>query len=114
MNNILERFQRVAENEGISVTRLEHKIGASKGVLSRALAQNSDIQSKWVLKLAENYPQYSCEWLIKGTGSMIKSEDFALQEITETEINYKELAEARKETIDILKKLVAYLEEKRD
>ncbi|TDW47392.1 hypothetical protein EV144_105416 [Flavobacterium sp. 270] len=111
MNNIVERFKQLAENEGITITGLEHRIGASKGVLSRALVNNSDIQSKWLLKLVENYPRYSCDWLVKGKGPMIV-EDNLNQDFSENEINYKDLAEARKETIDTLKKMIVYLEEK--
>ncbi|MRJ08146.1 hypothetical protein EDL99_04500 [Ornithobacterium rhinotracheale] len=74
MNNILCAFTKVAENEDIKITQLEDKIGASKGVLSRAIKNNSDIQSKWFLKLVENYPQYDLEWLLTGEGSMLKDE----------------------------------------
>lgn len=74
MNNILHAFIKVAENEGIKITQLEEKIGASKGVLSRAIKNNSDIQSKWFLKLVENYPHYNYESLITGKGDLRKSE----------------------------------------
>ncbi|TDL99590.1 MAG: hypothetical protein C4K58_06780 [Flavobacteriaceae bacterium] len=73
MANILNSFNEVAKNEGITITKLEQKLGASKGVLSRALSNNSDIQSKWLTKLVENYPQYNPEWLITGNGSMLKT-----------------------------------------
>ncbi|MGP1526365.1 MAG: S24 family peptidase [Candidatus Cryptobacteroides sp.] len=69
---LLERIAEIAKNENISIGKLEQRIGASKGVLSRALANNSDIQSKWVINLVENYPQYSLNWLISGNGPMLK------------------------------------------
>ncbi len=114
MNKILENIKHLAENESITISRLEHVIGASKGVLSRAIAQNSDIQSKWILNLVEIYPQYSCEWLIKSEGEMIKTSDqnepkAEFQE--DIAINYKDLAESRKETIESMKKQIMYLEE---
>lgn len=68
MNRILERIQYIAESENISLTALEAKIGASKGVLSRALKNNTDIQSKWITALVENYPLYNISWLITGQG----------------------------------------------
>ena len=74
MENILKSFIKVAENEGIKITQLEKNIGASKGVLSRAIANNSDIQAKWFLKLVENYPKYNFEWLITGKGNMLKED----------------------------------------
>ena len=72
MKSILEVFIKISENEGIKITQLEEKIGASKGVLSRAIKNNSDIQAKWLLKLVENYPQYNERWLLTGEGNMLK------------------------------------------
>ena len=73
MSTVLERIALIAENENITIGKLEKIIGASKGVLSRALANNTDIQAKWITNIVENYPQYSCEWLITGNGGMINS-----------------------------------------
>ncbi|MEP6805270.1 MAG: hypothetical protein ABI892_12160 [Flavobacterium sp.] len=114
MNRILENIKQLAKNEEVTITKLEQIIGASKGVLSRAIANKTDIQSKWILKVVENYPLYSCEWLIKSKGEMIISTKVVEpnEVIQETAINYKDLAEARKETIDAMKKQIMYLEEK--
>lgn len=73
MKSILEVFIKISENEGVKITQLEEKIGASKGVLSRAIKNNSDIQAKWLLKLVENYPQYNEQWLLTGEGEMLKN-----------------------------------------
>jgi hypothetical protein len=74
MSGILGRINDIAISEGITITALEKKIGASKGVLSRALNNESDIQSKWVQAIVENYPQYNAEWLLTGRGPMLKPE----------------------------------------
>ncbi|KQO33027.1 hypothetical protein ASF10_19705 [Flavobacterium sp. Leaf82] len=114
MSIILENIKQIADNEGVTITGLEKVLGASKGVLSRALANNSDIQAKWILKLVENYPQYNCEWLIKNEGPMIKElniDNFQLNTSeVESELSYKELAASRKQTIDTLQKLIFYME----
>ncbi len=112
MNIILENIKYLAINENVTITKLENIIGASKGVLSRAIANDTDIQTKWILKIVENYPQYSCEWLIKRDGPMLKNpENINPQESNlEIAVNYKELAESRKETIEIQKKVISYLE----
>ena len=78
MANILSRISQLSNNESISIGALERKIGASKGVLSRAIANGTDIQAKWLQKIVENYPQYSTEWLIAGRGPMLRSEDTQL------------------------------------
>lgn len=52
---------------------MEKAIGASKGVLSRAISNGTDIQSKWIQIIVENYPHYSAEWLLTGRGEMLKN-----------------------------------------
>ena len=73
MEIILDRIEQFAEKQGIKIGALEKKIGASKGVLSRAIAQKTDIQSKWLSKLVENFPQIDANWLLTGEGSMYRS-----------------------------------------
>ena len=70
MGSLLHRISEVERVEGISIGALERKIGASKGVLSRAIQNNTDIQAKWLTRLVENYPSYSAEWLLSGKGNM--------------------------------------------
>ena len=72
MGTILSRIQEIASKEGITIGALERKIGASKGVLSRAINNGTDIQSKWIQIIVENYPLYSAEWLLTGRGEAIK------------------------------------------
>lgn len=73
MCKILPRIQQIADNEGVKIGAIERAIGASKGVLSRAIANGTDIQSKWIQAIVEIYPQYSGEWLLTGEGEMLKS-----------------------------------------
>lgn len=73
MGNILSRLQEIAREEGITIGALERVIGASKGVLSRAINNGTDIQSKWIGVVVDNYPQYSTRWLLTGEGSMLRN-----------------------------------------
>lgn len=73
MCKILPRIKQIAINEGITIGALERVIGASKGVLSRAIANGTDIQSKWLEAIVENYPQYSAQWILTGIGEMLIS-----------------------------------------
>jgi len=104
MIDILKRIKGIASKEGISVTALEASIGASKGVFSRALANGTDIQSKWILKLAENYPQYSLDWLILGLGEARRTE--ICQEPSE-DYSSQESAQWTQEVIQSLKKVIS-------
>lgn len=72
MANILLRIQKIAKNEGITIGALERSIGASKGVLSRAISNGTDIQSKWISILVEKYPRYSTHWLLTGEDPMLR------------------------------------------
>lgn len=74
MRNILQVFIDIAQNEGITITSLEKTIGASKGVLSRAINKGTDIQAKWLLALVDNYPRYSAEWILTGNGPMLQKD----------------------------------------
>lgn len=73
MDTLLQRISEIVTTEKITIGALEKRIGASKGVLSRALQNGTDIQAKWVSKIVENYPQYSSRWLLTGYGTKFKS-----------------------------------------
>ena len=75
MCKIPPRLKVLADNEGITIGALERIIGASKGVISRAISNGTDIQSKWIQSVVENYPRYSPTWLITGEGEMIKTDE---------------------------------------
>ncbi len=72
MNTTIERIKLISDYEGVTITNLEKTIGASKGVLSRAIAKKTDIQSKWLSLLVDNYPQINPDWLLTGAGSMLR------------------------------------------
>jgi phage repressor protein C with HTH and peptisase S24 domain len=85
MDTLLERISQLAAAENITIGALEKRIGASKGVISRAVRGNTDIQAKWICKIVEIYPQYSTDWLLTGRGEILKDvqnvsakEDFSL------------------------------------
>ncbi len=71
MCKIISRIKQLAANEGVAIGSLERQIGASKGVLSRAISNGTDIQSKWLMAIVENYPNYSTRWLLTGQGDML-------------------------------------------
>lgn len=41
-------------------------------MIRRAINNKSDIQSKWISSIADNYPNLNLEWLITGHGSMLR------------------------------------------
>ncbi len=111
--NVVTRIKLLADREGITITSLEKKIGASKGVLSRSLKNNTDIQAKWLSVIVENYPLYNSFWLLTGKGDVlnqindIKNIDYSSCPICEEKDkvieNQAERISELKETIAILK-----------
>lgn len=71
---MIDRLHQFIKNEGISVRAFEQSISASDGMIRRAITNRSDIQSKWLAIIADNYPHLSLSWLITGHGSMLISE----------------------------------------
>ncbi|WP_347066071.1 S24 family peptidase [Flavobacterium sp. WV_118_3] len=99
--NVLDVFSQIANSEGITIYKLEQKIGASKGVLSKAIANSTDIQCKWLIKLVETFPQYNPNWILTGKGEMTTNEE--LKQSLEKKNNIKErvLYFAKKQNISI-------------
>ncbi|MCD7926680.1 MAG: S24 family peptidase [Bacteroides sp.] len=75
---MIERIEQFIKSQGISTRSFEQKISASDGMIRRAINNKTDIQSKWITLIADNYPQLSVDWLITGRGSMLRSDQQAL------------------------------------
>lgn len=68
---VLHQIKTIADIERVTITAIEGMIGASRGVLSRALRNDTDISSMWITKIVENYPHYNCRWILTGSGDML-------------------------------------------
>ena len=91
-----ERLDQFIKNQALSVRSFEMSIGASDGMIRRAIKNNTDIQSKWLSAIADNYPNLSVDWLLTGRGSMLKSDTVL---IDEQEMKEKEVLPAKKNLI---------------
>ena len=78
---MIERIKKIIEYEQISVRAFELKIGASNGLIRKAIANNTDIQGKWLSIIADNYPHISTEWLLTGKGEMIKNSQIQIKPV---------------------------------
>lgn len=116
MNNILDRISQIADLENITIGKIEQKIGASKGVLYKAIQKGSDIQSKWLVLIVENFPLYRTEWLLTGKGDIHKSahnqiENSSVDKEKDIEISRLSTENARlEETNELLRFKVSVLE----
>lgn len=87
---MLERIRKIIDNEGISVRAFEQRINASNGLIRKAIANNTDIYSKWIGSIVENFPQYSAEWLLTGKGQMLKSRNSDINDLAGGNINERD------------------------
>lgn len=89
---MIERIGKYIKTEGISVNSFEKTIGASPGVIRKALKNNTNIQSKWIEKIIDSYPNLNYYWLLTGKGFIVldKNEsNIHLNKFKEKEINYE-------------------------
>ena len=71
MSEIVKRIEQFAKNQDITISEIERKISASKGVLYKAVKNNTDISAKWIGALVENYPILSANYILTGKGEML-------------------------------------------
>lgn len=69
--NLTDRLAQLIEHEEMSVRAFETLIGASNGLVRKAISSGSDIQSRWITAIAEKFPQLSMRWLLLGEGCML-------------------------------------------
>ena len=74
---MVERISKFIENQGISIRSFEQKISASNGLIRKAIANHTDIQSKWATAIVVNFPQINPEWLLTGNGKMLLEKEYA-------------------------------------
>lgn len=105
---MIKRIEQFIKNQGISVRSFEQAISASDGMIRRAINNGTDIQSKWIEKIAENYPQINLNWLITGNGEMFIKEN-AEQSISpqQNDFIYKMYQEKEKQVQKLTEELRA-------
>lgn len=91
---MITRIHKLIDKEGISVRRFEQSIHASNGLIRKAIANNTDVQSKWILEIADTYPNLNLDWLIKGEGEMYREES-ADRQAAKADISVHELTELK-------------------
>ncbi|KAF2333336.1 peptidase S24 [Flavobacterium nitrogenifigens] len=119
IENTIHRIKQYIDFKGIKVSIFEKEVGMSNGSFASQLKNNKTIGVDKLENILKKYSEINIEWLLTGNGNMLKCDvlneeglvyNRTEKEDTEKLINYKELAEARKETIESLQKVILYLE----
>lgn len=111
MTDFNQRLKDIINHEGISVRAFENSLGASPGVIQKAINLGTDIQAKWLLVIASVYSKYSAEWLLRGEGEMFcKDLPSPLSKPERCDNVNCDLIRAKNLEIDALRNQVAYYE----
>lgn len=77
--NTLERLKAYFESQGILTGTAEKACGFGNATLRNAFDSGKGIGTDKLEKILTVYPGLSAEWLLRGTGSMIKGEGKAVE-----------------------------------
>lgn len=67
-----DRLFQFIQYQDVSIRKFEQGIGISQGTLNKAIKNKTDIQSKWLRVIVENFPKLSLDWLVLGEGEMLR------------------------------------------
>lgn len=70
----IERFKEYMTYKRLTNYKAEIECGLSNGLIKNALKEGSSLGSDKLEKILSVYPDLSAEWLLRGTGSMIRGE----------------------------------------
>lgn len=71
MSQMISRLSAYIESKKMSIRKFETAIGASNGLISRAIKQGSDVYAKWISITVDKFPDLNPIWLLTGKGEMI-------------------------------------------
>lgn len=77
--NTTTRLKEYLDYRGIAMYKAEKDCGLSNGLIGNALKVGSAIGSDKLEKILNVYLDLSAEWLLRGTGSMIRGEGKAVE-----------------------------------
>ena len=112
--SVTERFKEIICAKASSLTAFGAEIGISQSTLSSQFNSKSGIQVPVVTATRKRYSDISAEWLFRGKGEMILSDNLPpiLGDESENDLaTHAQLAQAMKE-IDMLHQEIAALKEK--
>jgi len=84
MRSISTRLKLFLDKNGVSINHFEKQIGASNGLIGKAIREERDIGSSYIEKIVLANPDLNPDWLLTGRGNMIKAtavgaESFSMQ-----------------------------------
>jgi hypothetical protein len=87
MSKIIQRIQQFAEYQYNSIREFERDSGVTQGVFSKCFKNQSEVRTDSVENFAQNFPNVSAEWLLRGEGEMFKKEVVSESEVVMQLVN---------------------------
>lgn len=72
---MVNRISKIIESMGLNPTSFAAKIGVQQRTLWNQLNGQRELSLETVIAIIENIPDVSTEWLLRGTGEMMKGND---------------------------------------
>lgn len=110
----IDRLFLYFEHKGLKPTPVGMELGLTNGYLSKMRDRHGSIGSDILETIFSNFPDLSPEWLITGSGSMIKGDTIMQSSVTPND-NMMQLVQtitSQAETIGSLKKEVEVLQDR--
>lgn len=110
MNDITIRFLETYEylkkiNKVSNPSTFAEKIAVSTSLITEICKKRTNAGITPIQNLVQQFSDIDANWLLTGRGSMLKNHNLP----SETNLNYKELAEARLELIELKNEKIATL-----
>ncbi len=111
-HNTLSRIKQYIDYKGITVSSLEREAGMSNGSFASQLKNNKTIGVDKLENILKVFPEINVEWLLTGTGPMLKSGENYLEEDKEQFLGasnaelYERLIAEKEERIRDLQRII--------
>ncbi|OWP80078.1 hypothetical protein BWK63_12880 [Flavobacterium covae] len=107
---IKERLLYYAKNQGFKIESFLDSIGMTYGSF-KGKAKEGSLNSSAIAEIYTKYTDLNIGWLLTGNGEMLITNNTTEAVQENSGIDYKELAESRKETIESKNEQIQYLKE---
>lgn len=109
---IVERLQEVLKYSGFSVRALAIKCSLKQQTLDKHIKGISEPSANTLIGIATAFPEISTDWLLLGTGNMLKSarETERINKLVNTIATLQDTIDAKSNSISNLKERIKQLE----
>lgn len=87
MERIIDRVNDYIQYKGMSIRAFESEAGINYSTISAAIKRGKELNTATLLKIIDTYDDIDTDWLMKGEGDMIKSEDSESKDLSDSPSN---------------------------